>query len=79
VQLCCRGLQAGYYVSLHLIPVYAQPALLDGISPALRKRMQGKACFNFTTIDGGQLEELGALTREGLRRMETIKLPWATT
>jgi hypothetical protein len=67
------------YVSFHLIPVYVQPALLDGVSPALRKRMQGKACFNFTTIDGEQLEELGALTREGLKRMETIKLPWATT
>ena len=31
------------YVSFHLMPVYANPALLDSLSPALRKRMQGKA------------------------------------
>lgn len=39
------------YVSYHLMPVYEHPALLDGISDALRKRMQGKSCFNFTTDD----------------------------
>jgi len=35
------------YVSFHLFPVYLDPALLDGMSDALRKRMQGKSCFNF--------------------------------
>ena len=35
------------YVSFHLFPVYLDPALLDEISDALRKRMQGKSCFNF--------------------------------
>ncbi len=35
------------YVSFHLFPVYLDPSLLDGISDALRKRMQGKSCFNF--------------------------------
>src|SRR5213592_567249 len=39
------------YVSFHLIPVYACPRLVDELSPMLRKRMQGKSCFNFTTID----------------------------
>jgi hypothetical protein len=33
------------YVSVHLIPVYVEPHLLDGISPALKARMQGKSCF----------------------------------
>jgi hypothetical protein len=27
--------------------VYLEPSLLDEISDALRKRMQGKSCFNF--------------------------------
>jgi hypothetical protein len=53
------------YVSFHLIPVYADPALLKGTSPALLKRMQGKSCFNFTAIEASQLEELAALTRKG--------------
>lgn len=64
------------YVSYHLIPVYAKPALLKSMSPELRKRMQGKACFNFTTIDSSQLKELSALTKEGLAAMKDIELPW---
>src|SRR6476646_7583237 len=39
------------YVSFYLMPVYSSPELLKNMSPALKKRMQGKACFNFTTID----------------------------
>jgi len=38
--------------------------------------MQGKACFNFTTIDAADVKELSALTRAGFERIETIKLPW---
>src|SRR5579862_2487731 len=53
------------YVSYHLMPVYAFPALLDGISPALKKRMQGKSCFNFTTITDDTVVELGELTEKG--------------
>ena len=64
------------YVSYHLMPVYACPELLKGMSPSLRKRMQGKACFNFTTIDAADVKELSALTRAGFERIETIKLPW---
>ena len=31
------------YVSFHLMPVYVNPKLLKGISPDLKKRMQGKS------------------------------------
>ncbi len=58
------------YVSFYLMPVYAFPDLLKGISPALKKRMQGKACFNFTTIDDEMLAELAALTAKGFARYE---------
>lgn len=51
------------YVSAHLMPVSTHPALLDEISPALRKRMQGKSCFNFKTVDAALLTELDALLR----------------
>ncbi|HYV47307.1 MAG TPA: hypothetical protein VFA20_20755 [Myxococcaceae bacterium] len=35
------------YVSLHLPSLYMHPPLAKGISPELKKRMQGLACFNF--------------------------------
>ena len=53
------------YVSAHVIPVYVNPGLLDGISSALRRRMQGKACFNFRVTDEALFAELGALIDTG--------------
>lgn len=50
------------YISYHLMPVYEDPGLLAGITPTLRKRMQGKSCFNFTAVDATLLDELDALT-----------------
>ena len=58
------------YVSAHLMPVYAHPDLLDQASPALRKRMQGKSCFNFKTRDEQLLAELGDLIDRGADRFE---------
>lgn len=53
------------FVSYHLMPVYAQPALLDHVSPELKARMQGKSCFNFKAPDPALFAELAALTRAG--------------
>jgi hypothetical protein len=39
--------------------------LLVKISPALKKRMQGKSCFNFTSPDPVLFRELGKLTSKG--------------
>jgi hypothetical protein len=66
------------YVSYHLMPVYAVPALLKGMSPTLKKRMQGKACFNFTTIEPEQVKELAALTKAGIAAVKHVKVPWAS-
>jgi hypothetical protein len=65
------------YVSYYLMPVYAVPQLLKKLSPGLQKRMQGKSCFNFTTVQAAQLKELAALTRAGIKAFAKIKLPWA--
>ena len=54
------------YVSFHLMPVYLQPARLDGLSPDLKSRMQGKSCFNFTEVDEPLFKELASLTKAGL-------------
>ncbi len=53
------------YVSFYLMPCYTNPELLEGMSPALKKRMQGKSCFNFTAVEPALLKELGALTKAG--------------
>lgn len=66
------------YVSFHLMPVYAKPALLASLSPALKQRMQGKACFNFSAIDADQLKELSALTKTGIDGFKNLDLPWAS-
>ena len=51
------------YVSFHLMPLYMSPALEKNISPALKKRMQGKTCFNFKTVpDEELLADLRKLT-----------------
>ena len=50
------------YVSYYLMPIYVQPELLEGISPELRRRMQGKSCFNLTKVDEPLLAELERLT-----------------
>jgi len=52
------------YVSYHLMPVYGCPKLLDRYSPKLKARMQGKSCFNFTTIDEALFAELDQLTAD---------------
>lgn len=53
------------YVSFHLMPLYVKPELLEPVSPALKARMQGKSCFNFSAVNPALFEELGALTRAG--------------
>ena len=58
------------YVSFYLMPVYIFPDLLKGISPALKKRMQGKSCFNFTAVDEALFKELEALTKRGFERFQ---------
>jgi len=58
------------YVSAHLMPVYVHPDMLAAISPALRKRMQGKSCFNFKVMDPPLFAELGALIAAGIARFD---------
>jgi hypothetical protein len=53
------------YVSFHLMPLYCFPELSKAMSPALKKRMQGKACLNFTMVDKNLFKELKELTKLG--------------
>ena len=56
------------YVSFHLMPIYMCPVLQASLSAGLRGRMQGKACFNFKTVEPDLFEELTRLTEQGLQR-----------
>jgi hypothetical protein len=42
---------ADRHVAFHLMPIYRDPSLLDGISPVLRRHLKGKSTFNFTEVD----------------------------
>jgi hypothetical protein len=56
------------YVSFHLMPLYMNESLIGTISPALKKRMQGKTCFNFKTApDATLIAELERLAHAGLK------------
>ena len=62
------------YVSFHLMAVYIFPDLLEGVSPDLRKRMQGKSCFNFTKPDPALFKEVAKLTEASWKRYRERKL-----
>ena len=53
------------YVAYHFMPVYMFPKLREQMSSELKKRMQGKSCFNFKAVDTALFKELGELTTEG--------------
>jgi hypothetical protein len=62
------------YVSYHLMPLYWKPELMKGMSPELRKRMQGKSCFNFKKMEPALFKELATLTRTGFESYREAKL-----
>ncbi len=50
------------------------PELSFGISPTLKKRMQGQSCFNFTAVDQDCFDELGRLAEAGFQRFKSEAL-----
>ena len=58
------------YVSFHLMPIMTAK-LQAAISPELKKRMQGKSCFNFTHVEPDQIHELKKLTKAGFEEFQT--------
>lgn len=50
-------------VAFHLMPVYTRPELLAKISPELKKRMQGKSCFNFSKAEPTLFKELEGVVK----------------
>ncbi|HXI25289.1 MAG TPA: hypothetical protein VNG71_15605 [Pyrinomonadaceae bacterium] len=72
--LCFGGVRLGKtYVSFYLMSVYASPELLKTMSPELKKRMQGKSCFNFKAVDKELFKELRELTKAGAAKFTDNK------
>jgi hypothetical protein len=62
------------YVSFHLMPLYMSPVMTKSISPALKKRMQGKTCFNFKAVPEPELiRDLTRLTAAGFEHWREKK------
>ncbi len=61
------------YVSYHLMPVYMNAALQKRIPRELKKRMQGKACFNFSEVDPALFRQLAELTAAGFAGYRALK------
>ncbi len=72
--LCFGGVRLGKnYVSFYLMSVYASPDLLKEMSPDLKRRMQGKSCFNFKEVDKKLFSELKMLTKVGASKFSDGK------
>ena len=50
------------YVSYHLMPVYMYKNLSESVPENLKKRMQGKSCFNFKTYNEELFKEMEKFT-----------------
>jgi hypothetical protein len=61
------------YVSYHLMPVYMNAAMQKRIPPELKKRIRGKACFNFSKVDPGLFRQLSDLTAVGFEGYRALK------
>ena len=62
------------YVSFHLMPLYMCAPLNEKISPRLKKRMQGKTCFNFKAAPEPELiADLTLLTEAALEQWKRQK------
>ena len=60
------------YVSYYLMGVYGDDGLAEAISPELRRRMQGKSCFNFSRMEESLFDELESLTAKSIERQPGV-------
>jgi hypothetical protein len=67
------------YVSYHLMGIDGNTKLLLALSQPLRARMQGKACFNFTTVDEALIRELESVTAESFSALRRAGFIGAAT
>lgn len=69
-QMFCAVQVKKTYTSFHVFPVYCHPELLEDVSDALKKRMQGKSCFNFKKADQVPTREIKALLKASWKSLK---------
>jgi hypothetical protein len=62
------------FVSFYLMPLYTYPELSKEVPASLRKRMQGKSCFNFTAVDQDAISKLRDVVAAGFNKFKDEKL-----
>jgi hypothetical protein len=62
------------YVSYYLYPLHCFPDLKKNMSQALRSRLPGTKCFNFTKVDVAVFKELAALTKAGAEALQVREI-----
>jgi hypothetical protein len=62
------------YVSVYVMPLYSFPELLKTVPAGLKKRMQGKSCFNFTAVDKEAIGQLRDVVAAGFKKFGEEKL-----
>jgi hypothetical protein len=53
------------YTALHFMPIYSHPSKFEDLPGDLRKKLTGKACFHFKTVDPETIEMVGAMLDRG--------------
>lgn len=56
----------GGFVGFYLMPIYAQPALIEKLGPDLKKLLKGKSCFHIKKIDSALLNQINEAMKMGL-------------
>jgi hypothetical protein len=51
--------------ALHFMPIYSHPDSFEDLPPSLRKKLTGKSCFHFKTVDAETLDAVGAMLDRG--------------
>jgi len=58
------------YVSLHYMPIYAEPESKKYLKPELLSKLNGKSCFNFKKIDSVLLEQIKETLDRGFKEYQ---------
>ncbi len=58
------------YVSLHYMPIYAEPESIKNLKPELLSKLHGKSCFNFKNLDSVLLEQIEDTLARGFKEYQ---------
>ncbi|HLX13045.1 MAG TPA: DUF1801 domain-containing protein [Bacteroidota bacterium] len=62
------------FVGFYLMTIYAQPGLMQGLGPELKKCLKGKSCFHITKTDAVLLKQIKQALADGEKCYK--KLGW---